>query len=334
MDGTERACVLESGGDSCLRLDRGRRCRRPVSGPRAAQDEARQVLSLRERMRSGSSTRVQIELKAQGLYRPGIPSGSAADGAEMPKPRQLEVQTRLIFHERIVPVGPGGLLRPSSANNANPTDSSNASGSLKVVRHVVQAAAAINGEVRPTAAMLRPEVALLVAERRDRGWPVVVFSPSGPLSWPELELVQGVGDPLPLADLLPEKPVAVGDHWKVRDTAAKAMSGYDTITASTLEATLESADATRARIRLNGRVEGSAFGGSGAIGCEGFATFDREALRIDHLDLNRTETRQAGPVEAGLEMKSTLVVTRHPAEPSDALSDAARRRFPFRQPRA
>ena len=170
--------------------------------------------------------------------------------------------------------------------------------------------------------MLRPEVALLVAEKRERGWPVMVFSPAGPLSWSELELVQGVGDPIALADLLPEQPVAVGDHWKVRDSAAKVMSGYDTITSSNLEATLESADESKARIRLKGRVEGSAFGGSGKIGCDGFASYDREAARLEHLDLNRVETRQAGPVEAGLDMKSTLIVTRHAAQPPEELSDS------------
>ena len=173
---------------------------------------------------------------------PGCRPQGAADGAEMPKPRELNVQTRLIFHERIVPVGPpGSCVRRRRAETRMP----GSGGSLKVVRHVVQAAAAINGEVRPTAATLRPEVALLVAEKRDRGWPVVVFSPAGPLSWSELELVQVVGDPLALADLLPAQPVAVGDRWKVREMAVKVVSGYDTVTSSNLEATLESADAAR-----------------------------------------------------------------------------------------
>ena len=90
----------------------------------------------------------------------------------MPKPRELDVQTRLIFHERIVPVGPDGLVRSSQRSGSATPMLRSRGGSLKVVRHVVQAAAAINGEVRPTAASLRPEVALLVAEKRDRGWPV------------------------------------------------------------------------------------------------------------------------------------------------------------------
>jgi hypothetical protein len=250
------------------------------------------------------------------------PSGAASD-AQMPKPRDLDVQTRLIFHERIVPVGPGGVVRPSNATGGSPSDHALAGDSIKIVRHVIQAAAAINGEVRPTAATLRPEVALLVAEKRDRGWPVLVFSPAGPLTWSELELVQSVGDPLALAGLLPESPVGLGDRWKVRETAAKGVSGYDTVSASSLEATLESADANKARIRIKGRVEGSALGGAGVIDCDGFATFDRDVMRLDRLDLNRVETRQAGPVEAGLEMKSTLTLTLRTAPPAEALSDAA-----------
>jgi hypothetical protein len=311
------AWVLAAGSGSCTR----------AGGVRG--DVAGQALELRESMLSGSATRVQIELKARGLYRPGLPQAGGAEGAEMPKPRDLDVQTRLILHERIVRVGPDGLLQRSSSSNAKPSDASTAAGAIKVVRHVVQAAAAINGEVRPTSARLRPDVALLVAEKRDRGWPVIVFSPAGPLSWSELELVQGVGDPLALAGLLPERPVAVGDHWKVRDSAAKVMSGYDTITSNNLEATLESAEESRARLRLKGRIEGSAFGGAGVIGCDGFATFDREVARIDHVDLNRVETRQAGPVEAGLDMKSTLTVTRHTAEPTEPLSDAALANVPL-----
>ncbi len=286
-------------------------------------DLARQTLSLREVVSDGATTRVQIELKAQGLFRPGIPTGRADIEAQMPKPRELDVQTRLIYHDRVVKVGPGGKLRSSPGKSAKETERSGGGDSLKVVRHVVQAVSAINGEVRPSAASLRPEVALLVAEKRDRGWPVVVFSPAGPLSWSELELVQGVGDPLALGDLLPEGPVAIGDHWKVREPAAKAVSGYDVITSSNFLATLESADSKKARIRLKGRIEGSAFGGIGVIGCDGFASFDRELGRIERLDLNRVENRQPGPVEAGLDLKSTLSVARNTAPLAEELSDLA-----------
>jgi hypothetical protein len=291
--------------------------------------QAEPIFVLREVVRANSSTRVRIELKAQGLYRPGMAPGAATADARMPKPRELDVKTRLVFNERIVPTGPDGMICPVGKDSGKGSPGGLAGGSLKVIRHVVQAASAINGEIRPLAASLRPDVALLVAEKRERGWPVIVFSPAGPLSWSELELVQTVGDPVALADLLPAEAVRVGEHWKVRDTAAKAMSGYDTLTANNLEATLESVDDDRARIRLKGRIEGLAYGGPGVIGCEGFATFDRQAARINHVDLNRVETRQPGPVEAGLDLTSTLMVARDAAEPSASLSDAALANVPL-----
>ena len=98
------------------------------------------------------------------------------------------------------------------------------------------------------------------------------------------------------------------------DAGAQALSEYDSLTANKLEATLESADAPKARIRLKGQIQGSARGGVGKMSCEGFLTFDLNAALVDHLDLNRVESRQAGPVEAGLDIKSTLTVTRQPAE--------------------
>ena len=57
--------------------------------------------------------------------------------------------------------------------------------------------------------------------------------------------------------------------------------------------------------------------------CDGFFTFDRQAALIDHLDLNRTESRQPGPVEAGLDHKSTLTVSRQAAEPPKTLTDTS-----------
>jgi hypothetical protein len=290
------------------------------SGLNAIQASA--PIVLKEEARAGDSTRVQIELKAQGLFRPGLPPDGASAEAKMPKPLGLEIQTRLVFHERLVAVG-----RPGPANNGQkPSAESAAKGapaSLTAVRHVLQAESAINGEVRPTSASIRPEVTLLVAERRDRDGPVVVVSPSGPLTRSEIELVQGLGDPLALSDLLPELPVSAGKGWRVGPAAAKAVSGYDEMTSNSLEAKLESADDTVARIRLKGQIEGRALGGAGKITCEGFLTFDRRSARVDHLDLNRVESRQPGPVEAGLDVKSTLTVTRRSAPPSPPLSDAA-----------
>jgi hypothetical protein len=282
-------------------------------------------IRLHEAPQAGTTTRVQIELKAQGLFRPGLPPGVVGAEARMPKPLSLEVQTRLIFHERLVrsvQVDQKSAITKESPDS-EPKTRNALEPRLIAVRQITQAASAINGEVRPTAAGVRPEVSLLLAERREVDGPVVVASPAGALTRAELELVQGPGDPLALVDLLPAQPVALQETWRVGNAAALTLSGYDAITSNELNAQLESADTTQARFRLNGQIKGSALGGAGTIRCEGFLTFDRRLAHIDRLEVNRSEVRQPGPIEAGLDVKSTLVVTRQRAVPPATLGDAA-----------
>ncbi len=241
----------------------------------------------------------------------------------MPKPLALDVQTRLVFAERLIGSGaasggPGGARRQSESGSAARPESSR-----KAVRWVTQAAAAINGEVRPTASVLRPGLSLLVAERTAAEGAVVVVSPAGPMTRSELELVQGLGDPLTLADFLPREPVTKGSSWNLPESAVVALTGYDALKSNTMEATLEQLDEAVAQVRLKGEVQGSALGGAGTITCEGFLNFDRKARLVDRLGVNRVESRQSGPVEAGLDVKSTLTVLRRPARPIPELDDAA-----------
>ena len=116
--------------------------------------------------------------------------------------------------------------------------------------------------MRTTSSELRPALSLLVAERTADGT-VVVVSPAGPMTRAELELVQGLGDPLVLVDLLPAKGVLKGETWKLPNSAVFALTDYDALKSSTLEATLEQIDSSAARIRIKGQVQGSARGGAG-----------------------------------------------------------------------
>ena len=280
--------------------------------------DSESAIVLRERGEEDSCTQVRIELKAEGLFRPGLPAGSTGVEVRMPKPLALDVKTRLVFIERLIDDKAGSETGQGAA-----TETRARSSKRKAIRWVSQAAAAINGEVRPMSSLLRPELSLLVAQRDGDQGAVLVVSPAGPLTRSELELVEGLGDPLDLADFLPAQEVAKGRSWKLPTGAASALSGYDAVKSCTLEATLERFDESMARVRLAGDVEGSVLGGAGTISCEGFFTFDRKSILIDRLEVNRTEKRQAGPVEAGLEVKSTLSVIRRRVPLPPELGDAA-----------
>ena len=57
--------------------------------------------------------------------------------------------------------------------------------------------------------------------------------------------------------------------------------------------------------------------------CDGVLTFDRRMGWIDRLELNRNESRRPGPIEAGLDVKSTMTMTRA-AEPAPGHPDRRR----------
>ncbi len=268
-----------------------------AAGPWARGDDA---VALEEKLGPGATTAARIELKASGLYRPPLPPDAMTPDAKMPKPLDVEIETRIVYRERLLS-GPG----------------------RKSVRLVRQAASAINGEIRPTARELRPELALLIASRREGDGSVVVVSPSGSLTRGELELVEGLGDTLCLADLLPEQPSKKGDSWPIRKAALWALTGYDAIASNTLQGTIESASDESVSIAIKGEVKGSVLGAEGSMTCEGRMVFDRRAGMVTGLDLDRTESRVPGAVEAGLDLKSTLRVRRVAAEPTAEISDAA-----------
>jgi hypothetical protein len=250
---------------------------------------------LREVAKPGEASRAVVELKAEGSFKPASLPGSPEE-----KPLALKVETRVEFVERVESVGTEG-------------------GPRRTFRQVGVASASINGEVRPSSSALRSDLSILVADRREKS--VAIVSAGGPMTRAELELVQGPGDPLVMAMLLPAKPVVVGDRWIVGELAARNLSGYDALASNALEATLEAVDEASARVRLLGTIRGAALGGEGSMACDGSFTFDRKAKRVARLTLRRAETRRPGPIEAGLDVKSTLSVVREPAALVKPLDD-------------
>lgn len=262
-----------------------------------------ETATLREVTRTDGATHAVIELNASGELRP-----EAAPGEKAPAPVALRVRSRFDFIERVIATESDGA--PSRS-----------------VRQARQAATAINGGGRPIVTSLRPEVAILVAEVRESQ--VFLFSPGGPLTRGELDIVQGPADPMLLGRLLPEKPVGAGDTWDLSAEVAKSLSDYDALASNTLRAKLETLDSTTADIRLAGEIRGAARGGEGVVTIEGTLTFDRVAKLVSKLELIRSEVRKPGQVEPGFEFTGTMTVARTPVEVPARLTDAALEPLPL-----
>lgn len=257
-------------------------------------------VALREAVRPGATTRTQVQLEAEGLFLQAAPPG--ATKKDVPKPLRLKVEVRLDYFDRLLERDPAG--RPGRS-----------------ARRVIRAGSAVNGEVRPFASAIRPEAALVTAAVA--GEEITIYSPLTPLTRAELELLEEPADPLSLFALLPEKPVAPGDHWTVGLAAARNLSAYDIVRENQLQATLETVEPGSARVKLTGEVRGSRLGGEGTIRFEGGFTFDRKAERINQLTIRRSETRKPGLVEEGLDVKSTVTLRRDAATPPPELEDRA-----------
>lgn len=258
---------------------------------------AQEPVSLVQVSRIGHVDQVQITLVAEGSVH--------ADPAEdkNAKPHPLRVSTRLEFLEKTLEIGRDQYVKRSA-------------------RKPNRAESAIAGEVRPLSVTLRPEITLLVAKRRDDG-ELVVVSPSANLTRSELEIVQAPGDPLGWTDFLPAKPVQINEPWNVGPIAAKCLSGYDSLAGETLKAKLVDLKDDHARIELSGEIHGASLGAVGSMKVQGELRFDRRGGRIDQIQIERSETREPGAVEMGLDMKSTLKVVRTAAQPDQAFDTTA-----------
>ena len=84
---------------------------------------------------------------------------------------------------------------------------------------------------------VRPEVRRLVIMRKVQA--KVLFSPDGPLTWGEIDLLRTDIFLPSIAGLLPATPVKPGDRWKVSETAVLELTDMEKITEGDLTCKLE-----------------------------------------------------------------------------------------------
>ncbi len=135
-----------------------------------------------------------------------------------PKPLTVRGTSAIEYDERVLDVGSDGQVR-KTARLCRRTD----------FRRTV-------GD-RPQENSLRPEVKRLILLRHQNK--EVPFSPDGPLSWGEIDLIRTDVFTPALTGLLADHPVRLGDRWSATQAAIQELTDLERIEEGSLECKLE-----------------------------------------------------------------------------------------------
>jgi hypothetical protein len=267
--------------------------------------EAQDKVTLREELRPGETAVVSLEFKAQGDLL--IPQANNKESAQ-----KFTAQGRIAYEEKCLPV-----------------DADAEGISAKSVRYYTSSSVESAVETSRSARDVRESVRVMVCEVRD-GRPFV-FSPSGPLTVDEYELVDADAtlDSLVLSGFLPGEPVATGDTWRLTDAAVATLFNLALVTENKLTAKLESVDESSATIELDGHFSGVASGAKSTRTIAAQIVFNRTTSKITHVDLSHSEEREMGPLGHALRVKATYNLRRNTEAEIVRLNEKALEKLPL-----
>lgn len=150
-----------------------------------------------------------------------------------------------------------------------------------------------------------------------------LFSPHGPLTREELDLLATPGSCLALESLLPPRPLKISSTWQAPDHAAARLLGLDAVSQHDLVCTLDSIKENLAIISLAGKVTGAVGGVSSDCELKGKLNFDLKQRLITWFTLAIKENRAIGHAQPGYEVLTTVRMVIAPIPPAADLSDKA-----------
>jgi hypothetical protein len=178
---------------------------------------------------------------------------------------------------------------------------------------------------QPQQSSIRAEVRRLVVLRLKNV--EVPFSPDGPLTWGEIDLVRTDVFTPALVGLLPVAPVRTGDRWVAANTAIQELTDMERINEGQVECRLEQVGVVekrrQARVALTGTVHGINEDGPNRQQLEGYFYFDLESHHLSYLSIKGVsilldkDGKEMGKIEG------RFVLTRQAPQASKDLSDTA-----------
>lgn len=250
-----------------------------------AADETPVVLG--ESPKAGDTFACELQLAVSGKLK--------VDGGTIP----LEAKARHQFAERIEAAADGAIQ--------------------KAVRHYKEAGADRTTGVDRGRQALADDRRGIVVQRTAAG--LTHFSPAGPLTRDDLELVSEHFETLALPGLLPNKAVKVGDTWAVGNDTAQAVCLFDGLIKSELVGKFTGVQNGLATFTIDGKAEGIEQGAKVKLAVTAQGTFDLAKQAVTALRWEQADDREQGPVSPAMEAKATVTLTRTPAAEPKELAD-------------
>jgi hypothetical protein len=253
---------------------------------------AAESVELREESSDVRIRSVEVELSVSGKVFP-------APGPD--KALKLAVEARFEYFERRL---------PRAGREAE---------SLRTVRYYEQAGASIQAGEQISNTSLRNSQRLVMAHGQLDG--IELFSPSGPFTYNELELLHVPGDSLAVLGLLPDTTVELEESWKAPAWVVPLVTGLEAVEKGELTCKLESLQPNVARIGFEGEIVGAAVGAATEIHVGGHLLYDRDQKLVSRVEVTQTEKRAIGAVSPGLDVVAKVNITRRVAERPARLAD-------------
>ena len=188
----------------------------------------------------------------------------------------------------------------------------------RVVRHYFDARSASDTGLEHSVRSLGAEHRVVAASRVEGGG-LVAFSPGGPLTREELELVGDHFDTTALPGLLPPGAVAKGATWPIPADVARQLLHFDAHSKAELVGTLAELTDEAATITVAGSAEGVELGAVAKVKVVATAMFDRKAGRVTKIEWTQDDVRAQGPASPATELTAKVTATRSvlAAEPAE-----------------
>jgi hypothetical protein len=254
---------------------------------------ATDIVDFRPATQVGSYRQIKVVVEVEGKLKLN------ADGQDV-KHLPIKVQGELQYVERVL----------SQAKQWN---------DVRLVRTYQSARANIRLHESDLTNGLRPERRLIAVESGDKA--AVLFSPQGPITREELELIELAGSGLALEALLPPRVQKIGSQWPLRDTTVARLLGLEAVSQQDVACTFDSVKEGVAIVSLAGKITGAVGGVSSDIELKGKLNFDLRQRAVTWLTLAYKENRAIGHAQPGFDVMTTLRMVSAPSQPIADLSD-------------